>query len=301
MANRWWIYQRERFPILAHGPLIAAFSFSAVGYSALLRGRVGFPEAGTLLVAFVSAFLFFLQLRIADEFKDHEDDAQYRPYRPVPRGLVTLRELGTVGVVGTLIQLGLALWLDPSLVLLLVPVWLYLGLMTKEFFAREWLKARPFTYMWTHMLIMPLIDLYATACDWLVAGKAPPVGLIWFLVASFFNGIVIEIGRKIRAPKDEEYGVETYTVLWGRRNAVLAWLGAMLLSAVGAVLAADRIGLVVSLAGLLAPLWSAAAVMAWRFLRQPGTGRARIFEPMAALWTLLMYVGLGAVPLLWRG
>ena len=28
---RWWIYQRERFPLLGHGPLIAAFSFSAAG------------------------------------------------------------------------------------------------------------------------------------------------------------------------------------------------------------------------------------------------------------------------------
>ncbi len=301
MANRWWIYQRERFPLLAHGPLIAAFSFSAVGYSALLRGRAGLPGAGTILVAFVSVFLFFLQLRIADEYKDWEEDARYRPYRPVPRGLVALRELGIVGIVGTLIQLGLGLWLDPSLVLLVVPVWLYLGLMSREFFVREWLKARPFTYMWTHMLIMPLIDLYATACEWLVAGEAPPDGLIWFLVASFFNGIVIEIGRKIRAPKDEEYGVETYTVLWGGRNAVLAWLGAMLLSAVGALLAADRIGLAAPLAGLLGILWIAAAVMAWRFLCQPGTSRARICEAMAGLWILLMYVGLGAVPLLWRG
>ena len=24
--NRWWIYQKERFPIFGHGPLIAAFS-----------------------------------------------------------------------------------------------------------------------------------------------------------------------------------------------------------------------------------------------------------------------------------
>ena len=23
MANRWWVYQRERFPVLAHGLLIA--------------------------------------------------------------------------------------------------------------------------------------------------------------------------------------------------------------------------------------------------------------------------------------
>ena len=140
MANRWWIYQHECFPLLAHGSLVAAFSFSAVSFSSLLRGQVELPEAGAVLVAFMSALLFFLQLRIADEFKDHEEDARYRSYRPVPRGLVTLRELRVIGVGSALVQLGLALWWDPSIALLLALVWLYLSLMSKEFFARDWLK-----------------------------------------------------------------------------------------------------------------------------------------------------------------
>ena len=96
MANRWWVYQRERFPVVAHGVLIAAFSFSAVSFSRLLRGDVTLPSPATAATAFVTAFLFFLQLRLADEFKDFEEDSRYRPYRPVPRGLVTLRELGVL-------------------------------------------------------------------------------------------------------------------------------------------------------------------------------------------------------------
>ena len=42
--RRWWIYQRERFPVLAHGLLIAAFSSSAVCFSQLLRGVVEFVD-----------------------------------------------------------------------------------------------------------------------------------------------------------------------------------------------------------------------------------------------------------------
>ncbi len=300
MASRWLLYQQERFPLLAHAPLIAAFSFSALSFSALLRGQVALPEASTLLVAFASVFLFFLQLRIADEFKDYEDDARFRPYRPVPRGLVTLRELGGVGAAAALIQLGLALWLKPSLALLLLLVWGYLGLMRREFFVPQWLKSHPLTYLWTHMLILPLVVLFATACEWLVAGTPPPGGLVWFLVVSFFNGVVIEIGRKIRAPEDEERGVETYSVLWGRRKAVLAWLGAMLLAAVGAWLAADLIGWTAPLLGLLGALLIAAAISAWSFLSHPMTSRAKLIEYMSGLWTLLTYLGLGAAPLLWR-
>src|SRR5438128_957883 len=47
LANRWWIYQRERFPIVAHGPLVGAFSLSAVCCSSLLRGEVRLPSGRT--------------------------------------------------------------------------------------------------------------------------------------------------------------------------------------------------------------------------------------------------------------
>ena len=298
-ANRWVVYQRERFPILAHGPLIAAFSLSAVSYSALLRGQSSIALSGAF-VAFVTAFLFFLQLRIADEFKDLEEDTRYRPYRPVPRGLVTLRELGWLGAGAACVQLGLALWLRAPLVLVLLAAWIYLALMSVEFFARDWLKARPVTYLSTHMLITPLVDFYATACDWLAQGAGLPDGLFWFLALSFFNGIVIEIGRKLRAPHDEERGVETYSFLWGRRTGALAWLGAMSACALCSVLAAREIGFLTPVAVMLAMLLAAAAWVSWRFQSEPPAGYGKRFELVSGLWTLCMYLSIGVVPLLLR-
>src|SRR5215472_3413827 len=129
MPNRWWIYQRERFPVFAHGPIIAAFSLSAVSYSALLRGTHHLPGWQPSLVAFASSFLFFLQLRLAAEFKDFEEDSRYRPYRPVPRGLVRLRDLKRVWAGCIAMQLALAFWLAPSLIVLLLLTWTYLVLM----------------------------------------------------------------------------------------------------------------------------------------------------------------------------
>ena len=101
---RWWIYQRERFPLATHAPLIAAFSFCTLSFSMLARGHVALPSLKAVLVAFATALLFFLQMRIADEFKDAEEDARYRPYRPVPRGLVTLRELAIIAVAAGAVQ-----------------------------------------------------------------------------------------------------------------------------------------------------------------------------------------------------
>ncbi len=300
MANRWMIYQRERFPVLRHGPLLAAFSFSAVSLSALLGGRIRIPEVGPVLTAFGCTFLFFLQLRIADEFKDCREDARYRPYRPVPRGLVSLGELGAVGIAGALIQLCLAIWLHPALVLLLLLAWSYMALMSKEFFAPRWLKAHPLTYLWTHMLILPLITFYATACEWLAIEGCPPLGLAWFLVVSFFNGMVIEIGRKIRAPQDEEHGVETYSALWGRTPAVAAWLASMLLGAAAALPVAFRIEALAPVAGLLIVMLLAAAVLARLFLSRPLTRFAQWFEPVSGVWILVVNLALGAIPLLLR-
>ncbi|MFB2920819.1 MULTISPECIES: UbiA family prenyltransferase [Aerosakkonema] len=316
--NRWWIYQRERFPIVAHGVLIAIFSGAAVSYSVLLRGGTKIPNFSTIIVAFISIFLFFLQLRIADEFKDFDDDLRYRPYRPVPRGLVSLRELGWLGVATGIIQLSLAVWLTPTLALLLGLVWLYFGLMCKEFFVHNWLKAHPLAYMCSHMVIVPLINLYATACDWLVAQASPPAsivwasapagivwasspaGIFWFLVASFFNGMVIEIGRKIRSPKDEEFGVETYSAVWGRKKAVFAWLGAIALTAIASFISASQIDFATPVGCLLAILLIVAIAVAWLFLRQPITKWAKLIEKTSSLWTLLVYLSLGIVPLTLR-
>lgn len=299
-VRRWWSYQRERFPLLGHGPLIAAFSFSALSFSMLLRDRMTLPDAQPTIVAFVTALLFFLQLRIADEFKDFEEDSRYRPYRAVPRGLVTLRELGVLGILAAVVQLSLAVWLRPSLVLLLAIAWAYLVLMSKEFFAPVWLKSHPILYMISHMVIIPLVDLYATACDWWVAGAGVPHGLIWFLVVSYFNGLVIEIGRKIRGPKEEEIGVNTYSALWGRSNAVLAWGGSLTATAAFAFVASWQIDFFVPVSGLLVFLLIVAGLIAGRFLRQPDAKRAKMIETASGLWTILMYLSLGAVPLLVR-
>jgi 4-hydroxybenzoate polyprenyltransferase len=298
--GRWWVYQRERFPVVAHGILIAAFSSSAVCFSALLRRQTGLPAPLTLAVAFGTAFLFFLQLRIADEFKDFEEDSRYRPYRPVPRGLVSLRELGLVGVAAGVIQLLLALALDPTLLLLLAVAWTYLALMSKEFFVGDWLKRHPVPYLISHMVIIPIVDFYATACDWWPLHGGPPHGLAWFVAASYSNGIVIEVGRKIRAPADEEHGVNTYSAIWGPGIAAVAWLGAMLTTAVCAVLAATRIDFTVPVAVVLAAGLLTAGLVVWRYLSAPTTKRAKLIETVSGVWTILLYLSIGAVPLLWR-
>lgn len=295
--RRWWIYQKERFPLAAHGPLIAAFSSSAVAFSSMLRAAP-VPEWQVFGTAFGVCLLMFLQLRVADEFKDKEEDARWRPYRPVPRGLVTLRELRVVFVLASLLQAVLALALDARLMGVLAVAWLYLALMSVEFFQREWLKARPIAYLLTHMGIMPLVDFFGTACEWLPDGGSVPPGLGWFLTASFFNGIVIETGRKLRQPGDEEEGVETYSRLWGKCGGAAAWMGALAVTFVCAGLAAAQIGFVVPVIACLGLMFAGSAVVSIAYLR--GSMHGKRLEMTTGLWTLALYFLLGPIALYFR-
>src|SRR6218665_3289582 len=117
---------------------------------------------------------------MADEFKDAGDDARWRPYRPVPRGLVKLSELRILFIISAVLQAVMAFVLDAWLLVPLVIAWTYLALMSVEFFMRDWLKKRPVVYLLSHMGIMPLVDFFGTACEWMPSGAAMPKGLGWF-------------------------------------------------------------------------------------------------------------------------
>ena len=300
LGARLWAYQAERFPLVKHGVLIAAFGASATCLSALLRG--GAPSVLAIVVAVLVLFGFFFQLRVADEHKDNEDDTKFRPERPVPRGLVTLAELRVVAIGVGVTQVALTVALDWRLLGPLMLVWAWMAVMTKEFFVHAWLKKRPIIYMVSHMAIMPLIDLYATACDWLPAGVAlhENFGLTLgaFLLLSLVNGSVIEIARKSWAPEMEREGVETYSRLWGAQRAGIVVMALLLAGlALSAFINVRSDAGVVVLVGLMLVTMFAA----WTAIDYAGAPAARQVKQMetgTAVFVLGNYLLLGVIPLL---
>ena len=287
-ATRWRVYFRERFPLSLHAPVIAVFSGSSFAYSWAVQGSRGQPMA--LAVAFAVVLLFFLQLRILDEFKDFSEDLRFRPYRPVPRGIVTLRSLGRLGIVAAAIQAIASAFLGAHVLIALVVVWAYSGLMAVEFFAPRWLKARPLAYLASHMVVVPLIVGYVATC----AGvQTMTAALIWLGAMSYMSFCVFEIGRKIRSPADEQQGVETYSALWGRRRAAIAWLAAMVWAGAFAALAARHIdALALTLALAASVIGLATGVGAW-FLADPKPGRGKTFLAVSGIWLVVVYLALG--------
>jgi 4-hydroxybenzoate polyprenyltransferase len=298
--KRFWVYQRERFPLISHGLLIAAFSASAIAFSAFAR-HAALPHWWLLAAGFLSSLFFFLQMRIADEWKDAAEDAEFRPYRPVPRGLVSLRELAWVGVAAGVAQFAIALAISPRLIPLLLCVWSFFALMSREFFVSRWLRTHPVAYIASHMAIMPMIDLYVSSFDWLVVKAPAPHALACFLAVTFCNGLVVEIGRKIRAPRDEERGVETYSALWGRVRATSIWCAAFALTATLAVTAAALVGTTRYDAPIFAAALVGAVAVAIVFARYPVRATARCIEALSGAWTVVMYLALGVLPFALRG
>jgi len=289
--SRWATYFRERFPPAQYAISLGAFTWATLAYTQALHGESRLPGAYSFFVGFAVTFLLFLQLRILDEFKDYEEDAKYRPYRPVPRGLVSLKNLARLWLIAAIIQLMLAASIGQRPVVLLLLVLAYSGLMRVEFFVRNWLKAHALAYMGSHILIVPMIAAFIAACS----GKAHTVvELAPFFGFSYLNFCVFELGRKIWAPHEERTGVETYSALWGLRRAAWVWLAVMWGAAALGVLAAYRAGIVLPYAAAAVVLATIATAMAARFFSDLTQAKGNTFRVASAVWLLGIHVTFGA-------
>ena len=253
------IYLNERFPLGKNSFFVLIFTLSGYIYTGLLYNSkiiksILSKEVNRvpllwgkeidkipiiwykLFPLFIIIFMIFFQLRITDEFKDYEEDLKYRPYRPVQRGIISLKALGKIGLATVIVQIILVHFINPKLIYFMLLVWIYMFLMTKEFFIKNWLTERILIYALSHVVIMIFIILvivkgtgyilqdHFSETLYLLLEKYEKnifIGLIPLFALNYLNGIVLEIGRKTRKADEEEHGVQTYSKLWGRKKAVI--------------------------------------------------------------------------------
>lgn len=293
--NRWWIYQKERFNLFQYVPMIAGFSFCAVSYSAHVRG-INKIDFITCLFAFISTLIWFMLLRVADEHKDYEDDLKYRPYRPVQRGLVKLSELRNIGIVLVIIHLICAFLFEIKLLIPLSIVYFWFFLMCIEFGNPKWLKAHPTIYLVSHMVITPLIDGYGACFEWVPNGSTAVIPMLIFMISSFCDGTTVEVGRKIRIPEDEEFGVDSYTHLWGIKKAICVWAFCMTISFISTCAAGFQVNCGIPITCILSILYISALILCYKFVKNPTRKLAKMFETFSGIWMITMYFSLGGLP-----
>ncbi|MDX2233871.1 MAG: UbiA family prenyltransferase [Hyphomonadaceae bacterium] len=300
LAARLWTYQAQRFPLTSQGALIVLFALSCVCFGALTRLSPAPPGAESVIVAIVVVFLFFFQLRVADEHRDYDEDVRARPWLPVPKGVITLPELDIFAVGAMAAQAVLTVALHPPLLALLFGPWLWIFLVRNDFFARETLARRPLASLTLHLAFFPLVALYAIAADQLpVAGALSP-GLAAFLLLAALCAAAIEFARKCLAPEQEKRGVVTYSKLWGPRaagmTAAFALVGAILFALLAFIATRAQGFLFLPAVGAGFFAFFAAA----RYAQSPTAAHASRLLGWTAGWIAIAYASVGILPLFVR-
>ncbi|MCW2920958.1 MAG: UbiA prenyltransferase [Thermoleophilia bacterium] len=223
----------ERFPpapqlILMAVLFVAATLMSAVLLPGSLTGALGDIDVAKAIAGFVGSLLFIVRLRVYDDVKDADADRIENPTRPIPRGLVSIRELDVTGVVILLVEAALI----ASVGTLTFVVWAIAAawsvLMRVEFFVSEWLDRHPATFAISHMVVLGLIygallamGIDARGGDTSVSELLTEPLALYAMLAATSIGIGFEWGRKFEryyAPHGER--AWSLWILWPSLGAI---------------------------------------------------------------------------------
>lgn len=219
MVKRLHIYFKEMYPILPR-LFLGALIFSEIYFIVLLNSKVTqFHISIQEFICAFTVFSFLCWLRIADDFKDYELDCRLFPQRPLPSGRVTKRDLKIFVSILIFITLLLNILFMNNVLFCLI-LYTYGTLMALWFFQKHKIqKSLPMALV-THNPVQMIMNIYIISFV-VIKYEIPAVSLSNTMAAFtlYFPGLIWEVSRKIRAPKDETEYV-TYSKLFGYRKAV---------------------------------------------------------------------------------
>ena len=234
--QRLYVYQKERFPVVTFALYIACIVigvfFITDAYAAKESGKFLKNSVETIfynrdyfkmIPMFIVGFLQFFMVRVIDEHKDFEEDSKFRNYRPVPRGLISLKVLKVLFVISFIAQFLITTLCGGSL-LLLVILWCAVLLLANDFFIKVFIDRHILVGVILDEAIMPVLALLmASFCveEHLLFYLLGNTGFIYLVYLTYVISWIVELARKIRCKKDEEKGVKTYTQVFGIPKAVL--------------------------------------------------------------------------------
>lgn len=226
--KKWYTYQKERFPILTFGIYVLSIVIAVFSYTNSKVTRT--VDYMIILPMFLVTFLQFLMTRIVDEFKDYEEDCKYRPYRPVPRGLIKLKELKVLFIICVILQFFITIifakgWIS---IISLGIMWIFFAIMSKGFFIKKILDKHILLEVTLDEIMMPLMIAFLITFTPYI-NKNNPISINisnifnvkTLLIMSYIVSWIVEVARKIRSKEQEEKGVKTYTAVLGITKATV--------------------------------------------------------------------------------
>ena len=184
---------KERVPVVANIILALGLIFSVGALNSTYLDLSDAVFIGMTLMAFI------IELRFMDEIKDFEKDKVAHPDRPLPRGLVTPKQVMNLIYLTFFILTvctGLSFVLYGTIIggFLLTTV-LWMVLMYKEFFMEKTLGKSPLIYAITHQVIIVPVCLFAISIPFSnLVFTQKSLGFCLLVLSSFFT---FEVGRKM--------------------------------------------------------------------------------------------------------
>jgi 4-hydroxybenzoate polyprenyltransferase len=234
VAARVLAFLVERFPPVPQLVLMAVLFVAATAMPGILLapdigGTLGDVEPLAVLAGFVASLLFIVRLRLYDDVKDAETDRVENPTRPIPRGLVTVRELDVAAALVLVVEGMLMLTVGPLTAWCWAIAAAWSVLMRVEFLAPRWLDRHVTAFAVSHMVVLGLIFGSLLGIGIEARGGSASVAelfgdrvVLLVLLAATSIGVGFEWGRKF----------ERYHAALGER----AWTLWMLWPSVGVLL-----------------------------------------------------------------
>ena len=192
--------------------LLTLFRFElpfAAGVSVLMGEILAlgkFPSISEALLGFFSVFFISASALILNDYFDVEIDKVNAPFRPIPSGLVTRREVLLLSIAVTLLGLLISLLAGVQVFVVAVPVWLV-----------------GFLYNWRYKkagLIGNLMVCFSVGMTFVFGGLVvgrPFEKMVWYFA---LIGFLIDLGQEISvdaldAKGDSLAGSRSLAILWG--------------------------------------------------------------------------------------
>lgn len=204
-------FTNERFDPATHIIMIALFVLYHLAMGASI-GLFGNPKS---LWGLLFCLSFFFKLRLYDEIKDYQTDLINNPTRPLPRGLITLKDVRMAIVATFVFEFILTMNESGTTKMFTLLAWSYSLLMYKEFFISKFLENKLTTYALTHTFLVVLLSLRTFS-----AFTDNPLNFWQSSLACYFCFNVFEFGRKTFT-KAEEKKVQTYSNIFGKAGAFI--------------------------------------------------------------------------------
>lgn len=220
-SQAWCQFTKERFEPWSHMTMILVFLFAHI----LVVNPVKTIFASSLneIMLGIGVVAFYFKLRLYDEVKDYDLDVVINKTRPLPRGLLTHKDMYRGMAVCILIELVCFSIMGLNSLITAIIAILYSLIMYKEFFIPE--KIRPFltTYALVHTIVTTFLSFaifsFLTQASLIELVKEP--SLVSFAFANWLLFNIFEFGRKTFATIEERQNVDTYSSLFGRVGAVM--------------------------------------------------------------------------------